>query len=146
MIEKSRKIQANPAFTSSVSGSVFFAPGDIKVAYGINTLIGAGDTGTGQSIAIMGQSSIVASDIENFETAAGLPVKDPNQILVPGTGAAQAFAGDEGESDLDIEWSGGIAPEPKSSLSTPAATPRTPSAFSTRSLTQSTRKSATSSA
>jgi subtilase family serine protease len=29
---------------------------------------------------------------------------------VPGSGTAQAFAGDEGESDLDIEWSGGIAP------------------------------------
>jgi subtilase family serine protease len=110
MIEKSRKSQANPAFTSSVSGSVFFAPGDIELAYGINTLISAGDTGAGQTIAIMGQSSIVATDIENFETAAGLPVKDPNQILVPGTGAAQAYAGDEGESDLDIEWSGAIAP------------------------------------
>jgi subtilase family serine protease len=110
MIQKSRTIQANPAFTSSVSGSVFFSPGDIKVAYGINTLISAGDIGTGQSIAIMGQSSIVTSDIENFETAAGLTVKDPNLILVPGTGAAQTYAGDEGESDLDIEWSGGIAP------------------------------------
>jgi subtilase family serine protease len=110
MIEKSRKIQANPAFTSSVSGSVFFAPGDIKVAYGINALIGAGDTGTGQSIAVVGQSSIVNTDIENFENAASLTVKDPNQVLVPGSGTPQAFAGDEGESDLDIEWSGGIAP------------------------------------
>jgi len=110
MIEKSRRIQSNPAFTSSVSGSVFFAPGDIKLAYGINTLISAGDTGAGQTIAIMGQSSIVTSDIENFETAAGLTVKDPNQVLVPDTGSPQAFAGDQGESDLDIEWSGGIAP------------------------------------
>ena len=102
--------QANPAFTSSVSGSVFFAPGDIKVAYGINALIGAGSTGAGQSIAIMGQSSIVASDISNFDSAAGLTVTPPNQVLVPGSGTPQAFAGDEGESDLDIEWSGGIAP------------------------------------
>jgi subtilase family serine protease len=110
MIEKSRTIQANPAFTSSVSGSVFFAPGDIKLAYGVNTLISAGDTGAGQTIAIMGQSSIVNSDIENFENAASLTVKDPNQVLVPGTGSPQAFAGDEGESDLDVEWSGGMAP------------------------------------
>ena len=110
MIEKSRKIQANPAFTSSVSGGVFFAPPDIKVAYGINPLISAGDIGTGQSIAIMGQSSILNSDIENFENAAGLTVKDPNLVLVPGSGTPEAFAGDQGESDLDIEWSGGIAP------------------------------------
>jgi len=110
MFIASRAGQANPAFTSSVSGSVFFAPGDVKLAYGVNTLISAGDTGAGQTIAIMGQSSIVTSDIENFETAAGLTVKDPNQVLVPGSGTPQAFAGDEGESDLDIEWSGGIAP------------------------------------
>jgi subtilase family serine protease len=110
MIEKSRTIQAKPAFTSSVSGSVFFSPGDIKVAYGINALIGAGDTGTGQSIAVVGQSSIVNTDIENFENAASLTVKDPNQVLVPGTGTPQTFAGDEGESDLDVEWAGGIAP------------------------------------
>src|SRR6202000_2308890 len=75
----------------------------------MNSLIGAGDTGAGQSIAIAGQSAIVNSDIENFENAAGLTVKDPNQVLVPGTGAAQTFSGDEGESDLDVEWSGGIA-------------------------------------
>jgi subtilase family serine protease len=110
MIEKSRKIQANPAFTSSASGSVFFAPGDIKLAYGVNTLISAGSTGAGQSIAIAGQSSILNSDIENFENASGLAVKDPNQVLVPGSGSSQTFAGDEGESDLDVEWSGGIAP------------------------------------
>ena len=102
--------RAIPAFTSSVSGGVFFAPGDIKLAYGVNTLISAGDTGAGQSIAVVGQSSILNSDIENFENAAGLTVKDPNQVLVPGSGAAQAFAGDQGESDLDVEWSGGMAP------------------------------------
>jgi hypothetical protein len=113
MIEKSRTIQAKPAFTSSVSGDVFFSPGDIKVAYGINTLSSAGDTGAGQSIAIAGQSEIVASDIENFENASGLTVKDPTQVLVPGTGPATINpfgGGDEGESDLDVEWSGGIAP------------------------------------
>ena len=102
--------RGHPAFTSSVSGSVFFAPGDIKLAYGINTLISAGSTGAGQSIVIAGQSSILNSDIENFENAAGLTGKDPNQVLVPGSGSAQTFPGDEGESDLDIEWSGSIAP------------------------------------
>ncbi len=116
MIEKSRKGQANPAFTSSVSGSVFFAPGDIKLAYGVNTLISAGSTGTGQTIAVVGQSALGANnstsptDIENFENAAGLTVKDPNQVLVPGSGTPETFAGDQGESDLDVEWSGGIAP------------------------------------
>jgi len=106
----SRNRRANPAFTSNVSGSVFFSPGDIKVAYGINTLASAGNTGAGQSIVVVGQSAIVNTDIENFENAAGLVVKDPTQVLVPGSGTPQIFSGDEGESDLDVEWSGAIAP------------------------------------
>ena len=76
----------------------------------MNTLINAGTNGSGQSIAVMGQSSIVNSDIEAFETAAGLTVKDPTPVLVPGTGTPHSFQGDEGESDLDLEWSGGMAP------------------------------------
>jgi len=62
------------------------------------------------SIAVVGQSSILNSDIEDFENASSLTVKDPNQVLVPGSGAAQSFPGDQGESDLDVEWSGGMAP------------------------------------
>jgi subtilase family serine protease len=94
-----------PAYTSSQSGSVFFAPGDIKTAYDIPS----GYTGTGQSIAIMGQSAIVVSDIEKFQTASGLTTKDPTLVLVPGTGTSTINTGDELESDLDLEWAGGIA-------------------------------------
>ncbi|HMG88216.1 MAG TPA: protease pro-enzyme activation domain-containing protein [Terracidiphilus sp.] len=103
-------ISTHRAFTSSQSGNVFFAPGDIAVTYDINPLYSAGVNGTGQSIAIVGQSAVLASDIEAFENAAGLPVKDPVMVLVPGSGASTVVAGgDEGESDLDIEWSGAIA-------------------------------------
>ncbi len=109
MIKTSRAGQANPAFTSSVSGGVFFTPGDIKLAYGVNTLISGGTTGTGQSIVVVGQSSISNSDIEAFQSAAGLTKNDPTQVLVPGSGNPQAFAGDQGESDLDVEWSGAMA-------------------------------------
>lgn len=97
-------------FTSSVSGSVFFTPGDIAVTYDINPLYSAGVNGAGQSIAIMGQSAVVVSDIENFESAAGLAKKDPTLVLVPGTGDSATSAGDESESDLDLEWSGAMAP------------------------------------
>lgn len=102
--------QTRPAFTSSQSGSVFFAPGDIKVAYDMKPLVSASIDGAGQSIVVVGQSSIVATDITNFQTAAGLTTKAPIQVLVPGTGSAQAFSGDEEESDLDIQWSGAMAP------------------------------------
>lgn len=110
MILPSGNGRARSAFTSNLSGNVFFSPGDIKLAYGINTLASAGNTGAGQSIVIVGQSAIVSSDIEKFQTAASLTVKDPTQVLVPGSGTSQIFSGDEGESDLDLEWAGGIAP------------------------------------
>lgn len=105
-----RAANVTPQFTSSVSGNVFLAPGDIKVAYDMNPLLSAGFTGVGQTIAVMGQSEISASDIEAFQSAAGLPVKDPTSVIVPGTGNAAFYSGDEAESDLDLEWAGGIAP------------------------------------
>ncbi|HTX77405.1 MAG TPA: protease pro-enzyme activation domain-containing protein [Terracidiphilus sp.] len=96
-------------FTSAESGNVFFAPGDIATTYDINPLYSAGVTGSGQTLAIMGQSAIAVTDIENFQNAAGLTVKDPTQLLVPGTGSSATSSGDEAESDLDLEWSGAIA-------------------------------------
>ena len=103
---------AHPDYTFNNNGTqyVLFAPGDIKVAYDVNSLITGGFTGTGQTIAVMGQSEISATDITNFQDAAGLTEKTPNMILVPGTGSPAFSAGDEGESDLDVEWSGAMAP------------------------------------
>jgi subtilase family serine protease len=98
-----------PAFTSSQSGSVFFAPGDIAAVYDIAKEYNAGITGTGQSITIVGQSAVTLSDIEAFQTAAGFSIKDPTLVLVPGTGSSTLFPTDETESDLDLEWSGSIA-------------------------------------
>jgi subtilase family serine protease len=99
------------AFTSGQSGSVFFAPGDIATVYDVTPLYSASINGTGQSIAVAGQSAIQVTDIENFQSASGLTKKDPTLVLVPGTGDSTVQAtGDEGESDLDVEWSGAMAP------------------------------------
>ena len=81
----------------------------MSVIYDIKAAYNAGYTGTGQSIAVVGQSSIALSDIENFQNAAGLTVKDPTEVLVPDSGTAAVSSGDEAESDLDLEYSGGIA-------------------------------------
>ncbi len=99
------------AFTSSQSGNVFFAPPDIATVYDVGPLYSGGIDGTGQAIAVAGQSAIQASDISNFQTASGLKSKDPVMVLMPGTGDSQVAAnGDEGESDIDVEWSGAMAP------------------------------------
>lgn len=100
---------AKPAFTSSQSSNHYLQPGDVSVIYDIKAAYSAGYTGTGQSIAVVGQSEISVSDIENFQSAAGLAVKDPTLVLVPGSGSAQVSSGDGAESDLDLEYSGGIA-------------------------------------
>ncbi|MFC5862995.1 protease pro-enzyme activation domain-containing protein [Acidicapsa dinghuensis] len=106
---RSRSPHLKPSFTSSETGDVFFSPGDIKTVYDVQPLYNGGYTGSGQSITVIGQSEIALSDIEAFQSASGLAVKDPELILVPDTGAATVSTGDEAESDIDLEWSGAIA-------------------------------------
>jgi hypothetical protein len=96
-------------FTSGQSGNHYLTPGDIATIYDINPAYNSGLTGVGQSLAVVGQSSIVLTDIEHFQTAAGLTAKDPTLVLVPNSGSAVIVSGDESESDLDLEYSGGIA-------------------------------------
>ncbi len=101
------RTSSQPRFTSSISGNHFMAPGDFAVIYNVQPLYNAGIDGTGQKIAIAGQTDIKVSDIEAFQKASGLPIKDPQTILDgadPGT-----VSGDETEADLDIEWSGAVA-------------------------------------
>lgn len=100
-----------PAFTSSQSGNVYFAPGDIVTAYDIKPLYSSSFNGSGQTIAVMGQSAVNVSDLEAFQSAAGLTTKDPTMVIIPGSGDSTVVSGgDEGESDLDLEWSNAMAP------------------------------------
>jgi len=100
---------ADPHFTSYVSGNHFLSPGDFATIYDVQGLYSAGIDGTGQTIAIVGQSTVSATDLSNFRSAAGLPAKAPQYVLSPSTSIATRCAGDESESDLDLEWSGGVA-------------------------------------
>jgi subtilase family serine protease len=103
-------IKANPQpnFTSSQSGSYFLTPGDVATIYDIKSSYNSGYTGTGQAIAVVGQSSILQSDVTNFQNASGLPVKNATMVLVPSSGTSTTYTGDESESDLDVEYSGAI--------------------------------------
>ncbi len=101
--------QADPHFTSVVSGNHFVAPGDFTTIYDVAPLYNGGIDGTGVKIALTGQSTIALSDVANFRSAAGLSANVPTLVLEPGTGNSTRCAGDEGESDLDVEWSGAVA-------------------------------------
>jgi len=103
-------VKPSPNFTSSVSGNRYLTPLDVATIYDINAAYNAGYTGANQSIAVVGQSFIYTSDVANFQTALGLPVKAPTLVLVPFSGAPVTYAdGNEAESDLDVEYSGAIA-------------------------------------
>ena len=98
-----------PQFNSGQTSSHFVQPGDIATIYDIKAAYNAGYTGAGQSIAIVGQSAIIPSDITAFQSAAGITASVPTLILQPNTGTPTIYSGDESESDLDLEYSGAIA-------------------------------------
>jgi subtilase family serine protease len=108
-VRSRRQIQAplNSHFTSSISGSNFVVPDDFATIYDLKALYNSGIDGTGQKIAIAGQTDIKLTDIEAFRTAAGLAKKDP-QIILDGTDPGLK-TGDLTEADLDLEWSGAVA-------------------------------------
>ena len=96
-----------PNFTSHVTGTHFLAPGDFATIYNIPS----GFDGTGQTIAVAGQTDINFSDIDAFRSAAGLPARTASnvqKILIPSGGSGFKDA-DEVEADLDLEWSNGVA-------------------------------------
>ena len=98
------------AFTSSISGSHFLAPDDFATIYNLKALYAAGIDGTGQKIAIVGQSDIVPVAISTFRSVSGLPASNPQVILIPGSADPGVASGDVDEASLDIEWSGAVAP------------------------------------
>lgn len=85
-------------------------PADLAVIYNIAALWNANPAidGTGQTIAIVGDSNINIQDVRNFRSLMGLPAKDPVVILA-GTDPGVQKNGDESEAVLDVEWSGSVA-------------------------------------
>ncbi len=101
------RVKVQPHLTSYVSGGHYLTPGDFATIYDLQPMYTAGNTGTGQKIAVVGQSTVNTTDLNNFRSAAGLTASTVTMTLMEGT--ATRCAGDEGESDLDLEWSGGVA-------------------------------------
>ena len=85
------------------------APGDVETIYHISPLYHAGIDGSGQKIVIVGTSNLLVSDIRQFRSMFGLPAKDPQVVLVPGS-VDPGIPANNGESNLDTEWAGAIAP------------------------------------
>jgi uncharacterized protein (TIGR03437 family) len=86
-------------------------PNDLGIIYDLLPVWQAGYTGSGGAIAVIGRSNIQLSDIATFRDDVGLSANSPQLILVPGATDPGLVSGDEGESDLDLEYAGGIAPD-----------------------------------
>src|SRR5208283_254510 len=122
--------ELKPLFSFGNPLNYAMGPADFATIYNIPaTVPAAGGTpaGTGQTIAIVGQSNINTDDIVAFRSMFGLPpyssvctsTLPPTcqlSVIVNGTDPgilappAQGILTDESESDLDVEWSGAIAP------------------------------------
>jgi hypothetical protein len=104
-----RHVDASPQFTSSFSGNHYLAPADFATIYNLGSLYASGFDGTGQKIAVMGQTNIQLSDIQAFRAASGLPPNDPQVVIVPGSSDPGLVKGDVDEASLDLEWAGAVA-------------------------------------
>ena len=104
-----KRLGSLPQFDNS-NGAHFLAPGDLSVIYDTNPLYKLGINGTGEKIVIIGLTDIILSDIASFRSTFGLPTNNLTATLVPGSTDPGLDTDSLGEADLDLEWSGGMAP------------------------------------
>ncbi len=109
---------ANPLWSAGrgcgLTGGICYivSPQDLATIYNISPLWKASlpIDGTGQTIAIVSESDIYPQDFSDFRADFGIPpgtlimtIDGPDPFKLPTTG-------DEIESDLDVQWSGSVAP------------------------------------
>jgi hypothetical protein len=84
------------------------APGDFAAIYNVDPLYRDGIDGSGTAIAIVGRTHIPLSDIAGFRARFGLPAREP-EVILNGPDPGDLGAEEDGEADLDLEWSGAVA-------------------------------------
>ena len=83
-------------------------PYDFATIYDVAALWNEGFDGTGQTIAVVGRSNLDPNDVATFRSLNGLPANTP-EIIVNGTDPGVVSQDEEGEADLDVQWSGAVA-------------------------------------
>ena len=99
------------ANTSTNQDPCFYGlgPGDFAKIYNVTPLWNSNPSinGSGQTIAIVGETDINVQDAHDFRSLFGLPENDPVKIF---NGPNPGLQSDEVEANLDVQWSGGVAP------------------------------------
>jgi subtilase family serine protease len=98
-----------PQYTSA-SGAHYLVPADYGVIYDLNSVYTNGYTGTAQSIAVVGRSDVLATDISAFRSNYGLAANPITTIIANGTDPGVTNDSNTLEGTLDVEWAGAIAP------------------------------------
>jgi pseudomonalisin len=96
-----------PQYTYS-DGSHYLGPGDFATIYDVNPLYDAGIDGAGVSIAIAGRTHPNTANWQTFRTTMGLP-DNPPAFILNGADPGDLGSDEDGEADLDVEWSGAVA-------------------------------------
>ncbi len=98
--------KARPALTGD-SGAHYLAPDDLATIYDILPLYHSGVDGSGQKLAIIGQTALDPSVVTVFQNTFGLDANPPQKVLF---GADPGLKPDDvGEAQLDLEWSVAVA-------------------------------------
>jgi Pro-kumamolisin, activation domain/Bacterial Ig-like domain (group 3) len=121
-------------FPGCRSGTCYaVGPPDFAVIYNSAPLLNPANgnpkiDGTGQIIAIVGESNIDLQDVTDFRNIFGLPQNfTSSNILL--NGPDPGINGSETESDLDVEWAGAVAPGATVDFVTSASTEATAGIF-----------------
>ncbi len=99
-----------PGYTES-DGTHDLAPGDFAAIYDVNNVYDQGYDGAGVTIAIVGRThpNGAITKWNKFRSTFGLP-DNPPVITVNGPDPGDLGSDEDTEADLDVEWSGAVAP------------------------------------
>jgi subtilase family serine protease len=100
-----------PNYTAMSTQAHYLGPKDIATMYNLNPLYQKGFYGGGQGLAIVGQSFVNTGNPSSVRTFLGTFSQSggPSTVLVPSSGVEAISPGDEGESEIDLEYSSGVA-------------------------------------
>jgi subtilase family serine protease len=103
-----------PLFTvPTSSGGDFYGvgPADFATIYDSKGLLNAGNNGAGQTIAVVGETNINVADVQAFRQEFGLANNfTSSNIILNGEDPGVTTVDEESEADLDVQWSGAVAP------------------------------------
>lgn len=91
----------------SVGGANYLGPADFATIYDLNSIYAGGNVAVGRKIAVLGRTDVAQTDLSSYRSFFGLAAAAPT-VIVNGTDPG-VVPGDELESDLDLEWTGGVA-------------------------------------